>query len=64
MIAEILETHCRWPLSFERGSALAEIQSPPSGMVMMRFTETKGDETGRCAEQSPPSDDLKVAPQE
>ena len=64
MIAEILETHCRWPLSFERGSALAEIESPPSGMVMMRFTEIGGDETGWLAEQSPAIDSLKAAPQE
>jgi len=30
MIAEILETPCKWPLDFEHGSALAEFRSPCS----------------------------------
>jgi len=41
MIAEILEAPCTWSLSFEGGNALSEIQSPPSHMTMMRFTERR-----------------------
>ena len=39
MIAEILEVACRWPLSFERGSALEELRNPPSGMKVTQFCE-------------------------
>ena len=37
MIAEILETACRWPLSFERGSALEELRNPPNRMKMSEY---------------------------
>jgi hypothetical protein len=46
MIAEILEARCRWPLSFEQGSALAEIQNPPPRMTIMEFTETSENKAG------------------
>jgi hypothetical protein len=49
MIAEILEAPCKWPLSFESGSALAEIRNPPERMTIARFTETKGNKTGRTS---------------
>lgn len=38
MIAEILETPCRWPLSFDGGGALAEIQNPPDNWTYLRCT--------------------------
>ena len=41
MIADLLEIRCRWPLSFERGSALAEIKNPPPRMTFAKFTETR-----------------------
>ena len=39
MIAEIMETDCRWPLSFERGTALEELRNPPSGMKTSEYRE-------------------------
>ena len=47
MIAEILEAPCRWPLSFESGSALAEIENPPQRMTIAKFTEAKEEKTDR-----------------
>lgn len=47
MIAEILEAPCKWPLSFENGSALSEIHNPPERMTAWRFTETRGDNLAR-----------------
>lgn len=41
MIAEILETPCKWPLEFERGSAIEEIKNPPSDTRRLAYFETK-----------------------
>ena len=43
MIAEILEVPCRWPLSFEAGGALGEIQNPPTRMTIMKLTVPRHD---------------------
>ena len=41
MISEILEAPCRWPLSFERGSALQETQDPSPKSTFTVYTEKK-----------------------
>lgn len=47
MIAEILEAHCKWPLSFKGDSALEEIRNPPPRMTMVKFTKTKKNKKDR-----------------